>query len=308
MKSIAIWETRTDGNPPQPIELHFNYWKIPRKNKDLYRFLDIGIKVPSTLNTKSINLFFPARVENDNFQEIVTKFISKPDLVSAIFNENFTVVAGNNSKKYKILNDENQELFTIYECSENDINYEYRYGGTIVTLNLPNLDQTIYTRFRISGDFLHQLSTISTPSNSILESAFSELEMVDFRVNEIRDLNKDLIENYGKMSLISKQHFFYICSDKEEVVGYHTPFLSCRNLENYRWNGYVDLPNTENEIFLAYHWKFSNLSDTSLLIKSRYEKNNYKTIAKYIFVIIIISIGGSMLYDLLKWLVKLLFK
>jgi hypothetical protein len=303
MKSIAIWESRNDSLSIQHIELHFNYWKIPNKGKNFHKFLDIGLKLESTQNTDSINLYFPARIEKDNFHDIVSKFISKPDLVSAIFNENYKVLT-NVSKQHRILNDHNEEIFTIYEFSNNDISFEYKYDGTIVTLNVPKINKKLYIRLRISGQFLNQLSTISIPSNSIFESAFSELEMIDFRVNEIRDLNKDLVEYCEKMCHIKKQHFFYICSNSEDVIGYHTPYLSCRNLENYRWNGYVDLPNIEDETFLAYHWKWDNQANSSLLIKSKYEKNNWKTILKYLLVVVSISLLGCFLYDMLKLLLN----
>ncbi|KFF28165.1 hypothetical protein [Chryseobacterium vrystaatense] len=304
MKSIAIWESRNDNNPFQDIELHFNYWKIPNKRKEFHRFLDIGLKLISTQNTNCINFYFPAKIEQDNFHEIVSKFINKPDLLSAIFNENYKVVS-QVSKQHKILNDQDEEVFTIYEFSSNDLTFEYKYNGTIVSINLPKLNKQLYIRFRISGQFLNQLSTISTPPNSVFESAFSELEMIDFRVNEIRDLSKDLVEIYGKMCHIKKQHFFYICSNNEDVIGYHTPYLSCRNLENYRWNGYVDLPNIESAIFLAYHWKWDSQENSSLLIKSKYEKNNWNTIAKYLLLVVGISLLGSCLYDIFKLIIKL---
>ncbi|AZB09306.1 hypothetical protein EG344_10975 [Chryseobacterium sp. G0162] len=301
MKSIAIWESRNDKQPFQEIELHFNYWKIPNNDKNFHKFLDVGLKLKSTQNTEYINFYFPAKIEKKDFCDIVSKFIKKPDLVSAIFNENYKVVI-EGSKQHKILSDQDDEVFTVYEFSDNDISFENKYGGTIVSLKVPKINKKLYIRLRISGPFLNQLSTITSPSNSIFESAFSELEMIDFRVNEIRDLNKDLMEYCGKMCHIEKQHFFYICSNSEDVIGYHTPYLSCRNLENYRWNGYVDLPDIENAIFLAYHWKWTNQENSSLLIKSKYEKNNWKTIAKYLGVVVSISLVGCFLYDIFKFL------
>lgn len=302
MKSIAIWEQRNNGSEVQPIELHFNYWKIPHGHKKFYKFLDVGIKLDSSIHTNCINVFFPAKIAKGDFQEIVSKFINKPDLVSAIFNENYQVLSQGASKQHKIQNSDGLDVFTIYQFSPNDVTFDYKYDGTIVSINLPKIATKLYVRFRLTGSFLSQLSSISTPVNSILESAFSELEMIDFRVNEIRDLNKDLIEHFGKMCHIQKQHFFFICSNKEDVVGSHQPYLSCRNLENYRWSGYVDLPNVNQTIFLAYHWRIDNRPDSSLLIKTKYEKNNWNTIGKYLIWVLIVSIFGSFLYDLLKLL------
>lgn len=163
-----------------------------------------------------------------------------------------------------------------------------------------------YYRFRVRGDFTQSLSIISRPSNAILESAFSEIEMIDFRVNEVRDLNHDLLERISGEVLpkINKQHFFFICSSEEDVIGNHQPFLSCRNLENYRWGEYVDLPNSDKKTFLAYHWKEKDRDSVSTLIKTKYEKNNWKTILKYSIIGFIIAVGielfSNWFYDWLK--------
>ena len=130
--------------------------------------------------------------------------------------------------------------------------------------------------------------------------------MIDFRVNEIRDLNHDLLEQIKieKLLKIHKQHFFFICSKDEDLIGNHQPFLSCRNLENYKWDQYVDIPKVNNQVYLAYHWKETNIESVSTLIKTKYEKNNWKTIIKYaIFAFIIavsIELFGNWLYDILK--------
>ena len=75
-------------------------------------------------------------------------------------------------------------------------------------------------------------------------------------------------------------------------------------MENYRWNDYVGLPKLENQIYLAYHWKDTNKDNVSILIKTKYEKNNYRTILKYALLAFIIAVAielfSNWLYDLLK--------
>ncbi len=130
--------------------------------------------------------------------------------------------------------------------------------------------------------------------------------MFDFRVNEARDLNQSLLEEISKNKRlkINKQHFFFICSNEEEVIGFHQPFISCRNLENYRWNDYVDLENIKEQIFLAYHWKDKDVENSNILIKSKYEKNNWRTILKYTIIALILGLllelMSNWLYDFLK--------
>lgn len=308
MKSIAIWYTPINPNQINltDVELHFNLWKIPNGSKEHHKFLDIGVKLNDTTNVNVLNIFFPTELTSHDFFDIVSKFIDKPDLVSAIFNENYKVISDGTSKSYEIRDGHDSFVFNIYKTSSNDLAFKNFENGTIVSIKILRQERKSYYRFRIRGEFIQSISTISKPTNAILESAFSEIEMIDFRVNEIRDLNHDLLEQIrGEVLLkINKQHFFFICSNDEEVIGNHQPFISCRNLENYRWNNYVDLPNLEDSVYLAYHWKEKDKESVSTLIKTKYEKNNWKTIGKFLFYgfifAVLIELFSNWLYDILK--------
>jgi hypothetical protein len=310
MKSIAIWCSPTKGQTSSlsDVELHFNFWKIPNGAKKHQKFLDIGIKLDDTSTVDSLNLYFPSQIAITDFEDIVSKFIDRADLVSAIFNENYKVTSDAIKKSYEITNTKNEFVFTVYKTSENDIDFQpNKYDGTIIKLRVLKQSKKNYYRFRLKGNFIDSLSTISRPTNSVLESAFSEVEMIDFRVNEIRDLNHDLIEEITKdvFFKIRKQHFFFICSNEEEVIGNHQPFISCRNLENYRWDKYVDLSDKNKaNVYLAYHWKEDDKESVSTLIKTKHERNNWRTIGKYFviafFVAVLIELFSNWLYDVLK--------
>ncbi|MEK6552304.1 MAG: hypothetical protein AABZ54_02505 [Bacteroidota bacterium] len=308
MKSIAIWykpKTNT-GDFVDEVELHFNLWKLPTGSKGHVRFLDIGIKLKNTTNIDELKLYFPTKIRRDDFEDIVDKFIGKPDLVSAIFNENYKVISDAASKSFQINDSTNKLIFNIYKTTKEDIKREEKYSGTIFSILVPKQDETIYFRFRIKGTFINSLISTSSPTNAILESAFSEVEMIDFRVNEIRDLDQSLLEEIqkNKKLKIGKQHFFFICSNEEEVIGSHQPHISCRNLENYRWNDYVGLADIKDQIFLAYHWKDKEIENSNILIKTKYEKNNWRTITKYILLALLIGMSlellGNWVYDLTK--------
>lgn len=308
MKSIAIWykpKTNT-GDFVDEVELHFNLWKLPTGSKGHVRFLDIGIKLKNTTNIDELKLYFPTKIRRDDFEDIVDKFIGKPDLVSAIFNENYKVISDATSKSFQINDSTNKLIFNIYKTTKEDIKREEKYSGTIFSILVPKQDETIYFRFRIKGTFINSLISTSSPTNAILESAFSEVEMIDFRVNEIRDLDQSLLEEIqkNKKLKIGKQHFFFICSNEEEVIGSHQPHISCRNLENYRWNDYVGLADIKDQIFLAYHWKDKEIENSNILIKTKYEKNNWRTITKYILLAFLIGMSlellGNWVYDLTK--------
>lgn len=308
MKSIAIWYKALSPTAElvTDVELHFNLWKIPNGSKPPTRFLDVGIKLLNTSNIDELKIYFPHLILKEEFEDIVHKFIDKPALVSAIFNENYKVVSSATSKLFEIKDKNNKSVFDIYKTSSNDVSVETAYGGTIFKIQVPKEEKPIYFRFRIKGSFIESLYSTHTPTNAILESAFSEIEMIDFRVNEARDLNQDLLEIIKAENIlrIRKLHFFFICSNEEEVIGQHQPYLSCRNLENYRWKSYVDLPNNEDKIYLAYHWRDRNVEDSNVLIKTKYEKNNWRTILKYsviaFIIAVLIELFSNWLYDLLK--------
>jgi hypothetical protein len=308
MKSIAIWyePINSDIATDEKLDLHFNFWKIPNGTKKSNEFLDIGIKLSKTENIEFLKIYLPVKIKKSDFEDIVDKFISKPDLLNAIFNENYKVTSDGTSKSSEIKDSNNNFVFSIYKTSISDLNFEEKYNGTIISIDIPKQLKTHYFRFRIKGGFIDSLTTTSKPTNSIFQSAFSEIEMIDFRVNEIRDLNHDLLEQIKAERILSirKQHFFFICSKDEELIGNHQPFLSCRNLENYKWDDYVGNKKINNQTYLAYHWKVENTESVSTLIKTKYEKNNWLTIAKYTFFAFIFAVAvnliSSWLYQLIK--------
>ncbi len=191
MKSIAIWYKPIDMNLEydEKLDLHFNFWKIPNGTTKSHKFLDIGIKISNTKNIESLKIYFPVKIKKTDFEDIVEKFIHKVDLLSAIFNENYKVISTATSKSFEIKDTKNEFVFNVYKTSHSDLSFEEKYGGTIISINIPKEEKANYFRFRIKGSFINSISTLSVPTNSILESAFSEIEMIDFRVNEIRDLN-----------------------------------------------------------------------------------------------------------------------
>lgn len=258
MKSIALWYSPKNNVNEYltEAELHFNLWKLPFDAFSYNRFIDVGIKLRDTISVAKLKIYLPFKIRKEDFNDIVAKFISKPDLVSAIFNENYKTTSEGTSKFHKITNAQDEFVFNIYETGVSDIEVNEQYNGTVITINCPNdtehNHEQIYFRFRITGKYLLSLSNIQKPSNAFIQSAFSKIELIDFRVNEARDLDLSLLQliNIEKSLKIKKAHFFFICSSNEDVLGSHKPYVSCRNLENYRWVDYVGKESlNKNQIF-----------------------------------------------------------
>lgn len=115
MKSIAIWYKPVNNSlePDEKLDLHFNFWKIPNGSSNAHKFLDIGIKLSETINIDSLKIYFPIKIKENEFEDIVEKFIHSVDLVSAIFNENYKVISTATSKSFEI-KDTKMNLFLIF--------------------------------------------------------------------------------------------------------------------------------------------------------------------------------------------------
>lgn len=307
MKSIAIWYSPNAGfDAPNDVELHFNLWKLPN-HRSYLRFIDIGIKLERTNCINELKIYVPYTLDEGDVTDIVHKFINDTSLVCAIFNENYQVTSLPNSKFYEVKKQNNEFEFDIYQLNATDINLEHKYDGTIIKIKTPNSQRKTYLRIRLGENYCKSLSTIQRPSNSLFQSAFSKTELIDFRVNEARDLDFSLLEeiNSHVFFRIKKVHFFFICSSSEDVISSHQPFISCRNLENYRWGRYVgNYSLSKNDTILAYHWRDENKHDFNVMVKTKFEKNNWLTILLYVLILFILTLifnlVSAKVYDLIK--------
>lgn len=307
-KTIAIWyEYTVPVSQSKEIDLHLNLWKLPN-GRGYERFLDIGLKIENPIDIKELCLYFPFNVAEADFEDIVDKFIGSSSLVSAIFNENYTVTSNAQTKFYSIEDTAGTKLFDIYQTDKENVSRENKFEGTVFKLHFPKNGNPIYLRFRVKGPYMDSLSTTQKVPNAFIQSAFSQTEMIDFRVNEARDLNKALLEEMGRQSsfVFQKYHFFFVCSYSEDILGAHKQYNSCRNLENYRWGAYVGNAKLQDQTFLAYHWKEVNKTDTNVLLTTKFERNNWDTILMYLFVLLLLTltfnIASSYLFDYIKHL------
>jgi hypothetical protein len=295
-KTIAVWyESNQGGVQKSTIELHFNLWKLPNGNNYL-RFLDIGIMIPHPAEVRQLCIYFPFEVSTDCFEDIVGKFITDSNLVSAIFNENYTV-ASEPSSKSRLIKKGDQEICDIYETGPQNVQRQSLFGGTVFKLNFQQRGRPVYLRFRVSGGYPASLSITQKAANAFVQSAFSQTEMIDFRVNEARDLNQDLREEMLRQAsfTLAKVHFFFVCSYGEDIVGAHEQYAKCRNLENYRWKSYVGNDKLNHHIYLAYQWTKEKRDDFGVLIRTKFERNNRRVLATYLGVLLLITVLFSVI-------------
>lgn len=292
-KTIAVWYESSQGFTSQSsLDLHLNLWKLPIGSGNRYeRFLDIGLKLHKPAEVNRLCLYFPFEVPTDCFVDIVGKFINDSSLVSAIFNENYTVSSEAGSKSHLVTGIRGEQ-FDIYETSGSNVQRENIFGGTVFRVSFEHHGRPLYLRFRVSGTYPASLSITQEATNTIVQSGFSQTEMTDFRVNEARDLNRDLLVEMRKQSsfLLTKVHFFFVCSYGEDIVGSHEQYDKCRNLENYRWASYVGNEKLKDQIYLAYQWRKTDREDFGVLLRTKFERNNWFVLGKYLLVLLVITV------------------
>ena len=253
------------------FEIHINFWNteindvVSHKRKHLYA-LDFGVVCP--LNLKELVLLIPAQVEKDQFVDLVSRLASDRELMCTVFNENLTIASKPTKSYHLIKNEDESLLFLLYELSnENivDINYSRDNGYTVIKIanNLetipPDTAKNIYVRFRILLNDVHAFSIQRNVSNDWFQSAFSSSYMFDFRLNDVRELDKKVSEklkhDHYEMAKLNKVHFFYMADADEVVENGSSMKLDSRLLETQRWHSYFGNNVQLNRENLAHHWK-----------------------------------------------------
>lgn len=299
MNCIAIWCSSVNiQSTSHSLEVHFNLWKLGKKRK-ANCFLDIGLMIQKATNVSHLNIFIPEPVAMSNIEDLGKTFREQPDLVSSLFNEDYRVASRAKEKIVEVLDVDRIPVFYIYVLDLNsDVVIENAYGGSIIKIRIPKelANEKHYYRIRLKNSYVDSISHIYTPPNSVLESAFSQTELVDFRLNEKRNLNSSLLERMhleGEVSF-TKTHLFLMREASDDYVYSHKPPNGSRQLEVDLWRGYVGDDYSFDKI-IAYHWKETNTHHSfSAFVKFRYIRCNPLTIATFIVIIIILGFLSSL--------------
>lgn len=312
MKSLALWYKPQGVKPKEPatVEMHVNIWKLPLvKKKEFERFIDIGLLITNAQSVSELYIYYPTKIDKSKIIDLGVKIVNSSDdkLLNTLFNANFNKNQTANSDYWQITNSAKDELFSIYKLKDSNIKVSDLNHGSKISICLKgNVPEKTYIRIRINHDYTSLFSHIDKPSNAIFQSAFSKTEIIDFRINEARELSNELLEHIdmeGGIYFFSKIHFFFICSSREEFLFSHVPFISARQLEKDRWKDYIGLDNIKDEAILAYHWKVKQddkpINDFNALVQTKYENNTKRTIVKYIVILMILTIIFNLLSNVI---------
>lgn len=313
MNTLAIWFERKDTptvlSDIPSADFHFNLWKLklnhkhssPSKyNKRYGHFLDIGIKIKRINLVNKVFIYLPFQIKANSIKDLGKCLCSNPGIINVIFNENYKIIGDPNSKMINVRNSVNAESFGIYALDESqDLEIvESSYdNGSLIKMKVSDiipLSGEVYFRIRIRGEAIENFRTVYQPKNSLFQSAFSNTEIIDFRLNEKRNLNKSLLEDMGKKGMfnINKIHFLLLSLANDDYIYSHKPADACRVLEKDIWKSYIGADYECSDNVIAYHWKEKGECSTSFsaMVKMRFDENNFCTILIYLGIFGVLSI------------------
>jgi hypothetical protein len=309
-KSVALWY---EADAPEYTDVHINYWLIPeRKGVPRKHFIDIGLKLQNWKGGR-INLYLPFSLSKDHLSDLGAE-LQERQLANSLFNENCRISTDDEKRIFIKLSDTDLTVFKFDK--EYDVQCENNYGGTIISIDVPEEERNWYLRFRLQ-DISHSKDTVcirsvfsqtSTPRGSLYQSMRSSIDMIDFRLNRKQSLDATLLDKIKtKLPAIRKLHFLLICEVDEEFSHSTHANPQSRLLEENIWQNYLkNAVDHTKKNFIASHWKAENLNEGewSIFLKTRYSSTNTRTILKYlgiaVLIAFVINMFSNTVYDFLN--------
>ena len=315
--------SKLENRAPVPdFDLHVNFWFLGDilKQKIKYRYLDIGIKIKNYQSLSNFVFSFPFHVNSNEVIDLSSKMSNKTN-ASMVFNEECEIET---QKEYTIVKIPDKEkkadkkllIFPLEQAIENICEYIDCGDKTYIVIRFENFKKylgknselevykDIYIRFRIKDINLQDILYFDNePFNKSLDSAFSGTRVLDFKINEKRNIDKSITArmDLDEETLIrfSQVHFLVMEPSSYDLIAYTKNQMTCRELEKDLWNDYlkVDLDSKAGHI-LAYHWRMKSeddhkIGDFSCFAKIKYQKMQLNTVLAYVLVVLGIGVIGS---------------
>lgn len=312
MDSFAIWYKPKPGIDKKTIELevHINLWNLwnEEKGKESFdNFMDIGIMVEDIEEISNINIFIPNKIYKDEITDLGNCFKEHTALVPIVFNRDYVVKTTQAGKMVEVLNRDNELLFNIFRLdTNNDLEIINRDYGSVVKIVVDDSIQKgkTYYRIRIKSGYIDSLSSIDKPANAILESAFACTEMVDFRLNEKRNLPDSLLNEIHKDGevIFKPIHLFVMREADYDYIFSSGSLYRSRELEKNLWAQYIG-NNYSFKKLIAYQWMEKSSESLYVFVKFRFRRSNWKTILYFILWALLIAVVGGAVGSILVRLI-----
>ncbi|MCM5509790.1 hypothetical protein [Vibrio sp. SCSIO 43169] len=289
--SVGVWlESENIDDIDVNLEVHVNYWSLA---KDEINYLDVGIKLIRDKHTsdntelyqklESVNIYLPFEKKHIEYDSELGFMVCKDqELLSAIFNSYIEEYSHmNDSGIHNITLPDGEELsfFTQIDLKNGDglegvkltelIDKKENgtllsFPGALFKVAKGNVKNSVYFRFRIKlldEKAIRRISTITKPKYSVLLGDLNKTEIVDFRLNEARNLPFKIRAKVNSSKPLNTIHFFLIREAISDFKASHSNYKRCRVLETDIWDKYLGLDDTKSQ-YLIYHWS-EKAKDTS---------------------------------------------
>lgn len=331
--SLGFWlednstTTPTDNESKNKVELHINYWSLEAKQSCNYLDIGLRLELKDFASFQSINFHFPFEIQKENYMGSLGSVIcSTDDLIELIFNERLK--SSFEGVNYKDINFEgkNGEILRVYkqlEIGDEPSNLKFLVNNESKSLRIQipksilNETQTSfsgedekkiyhYLRFRLklTPEHVKILSQNYEPQDRLVVSKFEKTEIIDFRLNELRDLPAIVCNCLNQNFVLEQIHFFLIRDIHDELKLSHAKYKRCRLLEKEVWNPYLEFKNEQAALpkqMLIYHFQ-KNASDElkhidrfNAFAKFVRVKVTLWSIALFIFSVIMLGSLGSLI-------------
>ena len=302
------------------FDLHVNFWSledIETSSGIKQPYLDIGIKIQNYKALNDLTFFCPFTVEKTGIKDLA-EAVSKKNNANIIFNDDCEIETKDNYTIIQLSSEQRLLAFPIFTVIKNMYVMEQDEGGTKLIINFPKFHEyvnrvsklkelrSIYIRFRIENVQLRDnMYFDSEPLNKSFESAFSGTRIIDFKVNEKRNIP----ESIRTETIVSKAHwvsfetihFLAMIPSSYNLTPLCEERMTCRELEPGLWDDYLGTSiNFSKGHVLAYHWRRKSgndkkIDDFSCLAKVDYSKTKFATIVAYALSVVALGMIGSMI-------------
>ncbi len=301
------------------------------KERDITSFLDVGVKFRNI--DSRVNIYFPFIIHESNFDsQMGLKVANDVLLLSAIFNCEIKNIRFSDSRYHHsditFSDDEDIRFFTNIDLKNsnsfgNGVElHTVEDEGTIISFPLDNFDldgkKFGYFRFRLILDGANKkaLSTFYKPSDRFLLTTEETIEIIDFRINEVRNTPESINCFITEKVPLDAVHFFIIREVDSEYIMSDTSYSRCRFLEGDLWKKYLQTKQLKTiqtvPKMLIFHWKdkvkntaegmgieATRLGHFSAFAKFRYPRYSLFIILRSITIALALSVLANKIYDYL---------
>ncbi|BBV08522.1 TPA: hypothetical protein ACHWKL_003825 [Providencia stuartii] len=303
---------------------------------NIVSFLDVGVKYQHL--DGDVCIYFPFKLKEDNYDgDLCMRMCKEKELLSTLFNNSVKTDDAISPQelitKISFFKDKDGDVYLVKNLSLNkngDIGsgvslISTQDGGCCLTfpqkiLELPESDKNGfgYFRFRVILDKYNKekLSTYYKARDRYFTAKDEMIEIIDFRINEIRNIPPQFKGNIAERDIISSVHFFAIREVSTEFLMSDDKYSRCRLLEGPLWEKYLEskqfLSVSNIPLSLIYHWKkkgeqkdgnkdgnVAKLDKYTAFAKFRYSKFSIYAILRNILVILVLALLANMIYSII---------